>query len=176
MLRQIQATAPALLVPAAWTVAAGAHEGFVSEHALLVAHVVMLVLQILFVTTAWSEMETGVLRRWRLVILLGIPATAAGLVGLAGPPVGGAETAPFLQAIALYGWMLLPGAGLYVTAGAVSNDPRPYLLGSALCAAGAGFYALGVAGAGPGNLGILLGLNAVGVGQTLGIVYAVLRG
>lgn len=174
MLRPVRENAPALLVPAAWTVVTGVHEGYIDEHSLVIAHAVMVVLQIAFVAASWGDMQTGVLRHWRTVIVLGIPVTAAGLIGLTGPPVGGAEAAALLQGIALYGWMLLPGAGLYLTAKAVSNDPRPYLFGAALCATGAGLYALAIA-SGTSAL-LFVGLNAVGFGQTLGIVYAVIYG
>ncbi|WP_434523080.1 hypothetical protein [Halorubrum sp. AS12] len=69
---------PALLVPAAWGVAAGAVLGVVSAHALFVAHVVMGLLLVAFVAASWRDMATGVLRAWKLAILAGTLVTLAG--------------------------------------------------------------------------------------------------
>ncbi|OYR53674.1 hypothetical protein DJ70_16045, partial [Halorubrum halodurans] len=62
---------PAFLVPAAWIVVAGTVLGAIAEHALFVAHVVMSVLLVAFLVGSWTEMGSGSLRVWRLVILAG---------------------------------------------------------------------------------------------------------
>jgi len=54
VLRSVRETAPALMVPAAWTVVALAHVGTVSEETLLVAHLVMDVLLVAFAALSWS--------------------------------------------------------------------------------------------------------------------------
>lgn len=158
MFRRLRETAPAGLVPLAWAVVAGAHVGAVSTHALFVAHVVMSVLLAAFAVTGWAEMDAGVLRTWRTVIALGFGATALGVGGflLAADP---------LLAVALYAWMALPAAGLAVTARAVDGPGVAYAAGAAACVAGLLSYA-------PSPLA---GLALVGLGQTAGILDAVVR-
>lgn len=161
--RPLRENGPALLVPAAWTVAAGATLGAVSTHALFIAHVVMSVLLVGFVAASRREMATGVLRAWRAVIVAGVPVTLAGVAGFA----LGADA---LLAVALYGWALLPAAGFLHTARRVP--------------AGAWVYAVGIACCLIGVVGLLLASTAeataaalavVGVGQTGGILDATLR-
>ncbi|RAW44242.1 hypothetical protein DQW50_15510 [Halorubrum sp. 48-1-W] len=165
--RPLRENGPALLVPAAWTVAASAVLGVVSTHALFVAHVVMSVLLVAFLVGSWGEMGSGALRVWKLVILAGTPVTLAGVLGfLALDGVLALPARPLLS-IALYGWILLPAVGLADTGRRVGRSARAYDVGTACCVVGA----VGVAVAGsPTATAVALGV--VGVGQTLGIVAA----
>ncbi len=161
--RPLRENGPALLVPAAWTVAAGTALGVVSTHALFVAHVVMSVLLVAFVVASWGEMETGVLAAWRRVILVGTPVTLAGVVGFL------LEREPLL-AVALYGWILLPAAGFVPTARRVDSGAAVYLGGATCCVAGA--FAVLLADT---STGVAAALALVAVGQTAGILDATLR-
>ena len=168
--RSLRENGPALLVPAAWTVAAATVLGVVSTRALFVAHVVMSALLVAFVAASWRDMASGVLRAWKLVIVAGTPVTLAGVAGflLLGSDAGTASTA-FL-ALSLYGWALLPAAGFAYTARRVEAGALIYAVGVVCCVAGA----IAVAAA-PSPTWTALGLAVVGVGQTAGILDATLR-
>jgi hypothetical protein len=171
VLRRLRENGPVVLVPAAWAVAAAAHEGVVNRHTLLMAHVVMDVVLVAFALLSWSDMQSGVLRVWRFVLLAGLPFTVLGTVGLYAPPVEEAFVAP-----TVYAWMLLPAAGLAYTGREVAADEGPwtYLAGATLSVLGAFVYVVAPslsAGLSPA----LLGLGVVGVGQTAGIANAVFR-
>ena len=171
MSRTLRANGPALLVPAAWTVAAAAVVGLVSDRALFVAHVVMSVLLVAFLAASWTEMGSGVLRAWKLVILAGTPATLAGVAGfLALGGRIGLPAEPSL-AVALYAWILLPAAGLAYTGRHVDAYPRAYDFGAVCCLVGA----VGLAGAGTA-VEAAAALAVVGVGQTVGILAATAAG
>jgi hypothetical protein len=167
VLRRLRENGPALLVPAIWTVVTGAHVGAVSERTLLVAHVVMSVLLVAFVTLSWRDMPRGVLRAWRLVILAGTPLALAGTAGLAATP-----TVPALLGVAVVGWMLAPGPALAYTGRRVERHPQVYLAGGAGCLLGAAVYVAGTVGGG-GTAALVAGLVLAGAGQTAGILAAV---
>jgi len=168
--RSLRENGPALLVPAAWTVAAATVLGVVSTRALFVAHVVMSALLVAFVVASWRDMATGVLRAWKLVIVAGTPATLAGGAGflLRGGDAG--LPADALLAVSLFGWALLPAAGFAYTAPRVEAGARIYAVGVACCVAGA--VAVAVA---PSATWTAVGLAVVGLGQTAGILDATLR-
>ncbi len=168
MFRRVREVGPGFLVPAAWAVVVAAHLGAISSHPVFVMHVVMSVLLVAFAGLSWSDMETGVLGTWRRVIVAGTPFALAGLVGFL-VPMG---STPLFVA-ALVGWMLLPAAGFLDTARRVSEGVWTYRAGAALCFVGVALYALGAA-VGSRSLSIV-GLLSVGVGQTAGILDAVLR-
>ncbi|PAU85549.1 hypothetical protein CK500_02455 [Halorubrum salipaludis] len=170
MLRPLRENGPALLVPAAWLVAAATALGAVSTHALFVAHVVMSVLLVAFVAASRREMASGVLRTWKLVIAAGTPVTLAGVAGFLA--LGGSLDVPptALLAVSLYGWALLPAAGFVATRGRVESGTRIYDLGAGCCVAGA----VGVALA-PSAAWTAVALAVVGAGQTAGILDATLR-
>lgn len=158
-----------VLVPAAWIVAAGAHADAVDRHTLLMAHVVMDMVLVAFAALSWAEMQSGVLRVWRAVLLVGLPFTLLGTYALYDPPVEAALAAP-----TVYAWMLVPAAGLAYTGRAVPDGDGPliYLAGAALSGLGAVVYAAAPwlpAAAAP----TLAGLALVGAGQTAGIANAV---
>ncbi|WP_049908668.1 MULTISPECIES: hypothetical protein [Halorubrum] len=165
---------PALLVPAAWGVAAGAVLGVVSGRALFVAHVVMSVLLVGFVAASWRDMATGVLRAWKLVILAGTPVTLAGVAGFLAldgtvPALAAALPADAALAVAFYGWMLLPAPAFVYTGLRDSSTSRSTIhhAAAACSVAGAGVAAL--AGSATGTVA---GVALVGVGQTAGILAA----
>lgn len=168
MFRRLRETGPAFLIPAAWGVVTATHLDLVTRRPVLVMHGVMCVLLVAFAAASWQEMEAGVLRTWRRVILAGTPFALAGLAGFV---VSTGSTALFAAAIS--GWMLLPAAGFVSTARQVSAGTGIYRAGAALCVLGAVLYALGVA-TGPSALSIV-GLGSVAIGQTAGILDAVLR-
>ena len=167
MLRRLRENGPAVLVPAIWTVVGAAHLDVVSEHTLLVAHVVMSVLLVTFVALSWGDMRTGVLRAWRLVILAGTPPALAGTVGLA---TGG--DAPLLLGVAVVGWMVVPAPALVYTGRRGALHPRVYVGGGVASAVAAVVYTAGVLVS--SATGVLVAAVALaGVGQTAGIVAAV---
>jgi hypothetical protein len=166
--RRARESGPALLVPLAWTLVVAARLEVVADRPLLVAHAVMVALLVAFVVLSWREMATGVLRAWRGVILAGVPVTVAGTVGLLRVP-----PEPTLLAVSLYGWMLLPAAGLAYTATREVTVAWPYAGGAAACVLGALVHA--VAPGTVGAPGVVAGLALVGAGQTAGIVDAVVR-
>ncbi|MFC6785998.1 hypothetical protein [Halobaculum halobium] len=174
MFRRIRETAPAGLVPLAWTFAIAAHLDLVTDRSVLIAHLVMDVLLVAFVVLSWTDMREGVLRAWRTVILAGIPVTLAGTAGLLAPGLG---TTPVLASVV--GWTLLPVPALVSTARASAGSARTVNgAAAALSLAGAAAYLAGVFVGGPADpaLGpVVAGLALVGVGQTAGIVDAVVR-
>lgn len=175
MSRRLRETAPAGLVPLAWAFTEAAHLGLVSSDAVLVAHLVMVVLLVAFVWFSWDDMREGVLRAWRLVVLVGIPITVAGAVGLLlSPPVEA------LLAVSLVGWMVVPAPALWYTGAAAGfrGDSRAALVNrvaALLSVAGALAYVATLVARGTPPLLQLFGIGLVGVGQTLGIVDAVVR-
>ncbi|QAU13310.1 hypothetical protein EKH57_11580 [Halorubrum sp. BOL3-1] len=165
---------PALLVPAAWGVAAGAVLGVVSAHALFVAHVVMSALLVAFVAASWRDMATGVLRAWKLVILSGTPVTLAGVVGFLArdgtvPALAAALPADASLAVAFYGWALLPVPAFVYTGLRDPAVPRSTVhhAAAACSVAGAAVAALATSAT-----GVVAGIALVGVGQTAGILAA----
>jgi hypothetical protein len=165
MLRRLRENGPVVLVPAIWTVVTGAHVGAVSEHTLFVAHVVMSVLLVTFVALSWGDMESGVLRAWKLVILGGTVPALAGTAGLWASP----NVTPLLR-LAVVGWLLAPAPALVYTGRHVERHPRVYLVGGVACVLGAIVYVAGtLTGTGAGPAGLAL----AGAGQTAGIVAAV---
>jgi len=165
---------PALLVPAAWGVAAGVVLGVVSPHALFVAHVVMSVLLVAFVAASWRDMVTGVLRAWKLVILAGTPVTLAGVAGFLArdgtvPALAAALPADAALAVAFYGWMLLPAPAFVYTGLRDSAVPRSTAHHVAAACSLAG---VGVAALAPAATGTVAGIALVAVGQTAGILAA----
>ena len=169
--RILRANGPALLVPAAWLVAAATVLGVVSEHALFVAHVVMSVLLVAFLVGSRGEMAAGALRVWKVIILLGTPVTLAGVTGfLARSGVVAVPATPLL-AIAVYGWILLPAVGLALTGRRAQQAASAYLIGAGGCVVGA--VAVALAGSPPA---VAAGLGVVGLSQTIGILAATVTG
>jgi len=157
-----------VLIPLAWLVVTAASLGVVTDRTLFIAHVVMSVLLAGFAVTARTDMREGVLRVWWYVIAVGFVAAALGAVGFR---VDGAA----LQAVAVYGWMLLPAAGLLYTGQRVPEARWVYLGGGALCVVGAAAHALAPLVPAPATYSTVAGLAAVGLGQTAGIVDAAYR-
>ncbi|MXR41030.1 hypothetical protein GRX01_06715 [Halobaculum sp. WSA2] len=174
MFRRIRETAPAGLVPLAWGFTIAAHLGLVADRPVLIAHLVMDVLLVAFVGLSWSDMAAGVLRAWRLVILVGIPVTLAGTVGLlvAGDPA----SAPLI-ATSVVGWTLLPVPALWYTGRESRGTARAVnYAAAALSLAGAVLYVGALAVGTAPEAGVrIAGLALVGVGQTVGIVDAAVR-
>ena len=171
MFRTLRENGPALLVPAAWTVAAGAVLGAVSTRALLIAHVVMSVLLAVFVVASWRDMATGVLRAWKLVILAGTPVTVAGVAGFLalGATAAVPVSAEALLAVAFYGWMLLPAPAFVYTGLRDDAVPRSTVHHAAAVCSVAGAVVVALAGT---ATTVVAGVALVGVGQTAGILAA----
>lgn len=163
---------PAVMVPAAWAVTAGAvATPLVTDRTVLIALVVMDLLLVGFALAARGAMTGPVLGAWRRVLLGGLAANLVGTAALAVDPDGP------LVALPLYAWMVLPAAGFVRTRARVAarGPRRVYLAAAVLSAGGALLHALApVAPAGTDavRLAALLG---VGAGQTLGIVTAAAR-
>ncbi|WP_049935236.1 hypothetical protein [Haloplanus natans] len=163
MLRRLRENGPVVLVPLAWSFVAAAHFGFVARRTLLVAHVVMATLLLAFAVLSWTDMRAGALLVWRRIIVAGFAFTVAGAVGLV------LSSTPLLW-VAAVGWMLLPAAGLWDTGRRGARPARAYYAGGAVSALGAVAYVVGP----NGSMATLAGLALVGVGQTAGIVAAVI--
>ncbi|WP_311172983.1 hypothetical protein [Halobellus ordinarius] len=165
MLRQAREVGPAFLVPLAWTVVVLAHLGAVADSTLFVAHVVMSILLAVFTVTGYAEMRHGALRVWWSIVAVGFVVTALGTVGFR----LGAAGAP-LQAVALFGWMLLPAVGFVDTARRGADRPLLYVGSAVASVLGAGLYAGSFAVTVPALT--ISGLAVVGVGQTAAILDA----
>lgn len=159
---------PVILVPAAWTVVAMSHfERLFGTYELLIAHVVMVTLMILFMIAGWKQMESNVLRIWRNLILIGIPATVSGVLGLSV-----LQNIEFLNFLSIFYWMVSPGIALILTGRFESVFDRTYRLAGALSVLGAVFYILPYF-TGVNRLSmVMVSIVAVGTGQTLGIILA----
>ncbi|MCL9814265.1 hypothetical protein [Natranaeroarchaeum aerophilus] len=169
MLRRARENGPALLVPLAWTFVTAVHLDLASEHALLIAHLVMATIIAGFTLLSWGEMAEGVLLLWRRVLLVGFAITLAGIVGFVVDSL-----AVLLFTASLIGWMIVPGIALVRTGRQVQVGPRVYVIGGGLSLAGAAVYAAGALVGGGVWLSVF-GLTLVNIGQTAGIVNAVYR-
>ncbi|WP_253738581.1 hypothetical protein [Halohasta salina] len=166
MLKQLRESGPGLLVPLAWLFVAAADVGAVGSRSIFIAHLVMAGFIAFFLATGWADMSTGALAGWRAVMVVGLAVTLAGVAGFL---VETGSTA--LWTTSLVGWMLLPAAGLADTGRRLDEAAEVYLGSAAIAGLGAVVYLLSLAGMGSG----LAGLAFVGVGQTVGIVDAVVR-
>ncbi|SEO80451.1 hypothetical protein SAMN04487948_105238 [Halogranum amylolyticum] len=177
MLRRLRETGPVVLVPLAWTFATAAHLRLLEPRTVLVAHLVMDVLLFAFAALSWGDMrEHPVLRAWLAVIVAGLGITLVGTYALV---TNGSET---LLRATVFGWMLVPAVALVYTGRLLPPDESPgvYTGGGVLSALGAVVF-LDATLAGPvsallaGTDPTLLALALVGVGQTAGIVNAVVQ-
>lgn len=168
MLTEIRDLGPVGLVPAAWIAAAASVRGLLGPEGMLIAHAVMATFIAGFAVTGWNAMSEGAFRAWRLVLVVGLPVTFAGLTGFFLPSVD-----RLLFSVSLVGWMLLPAAGLVYTARELPAARRLYLSAGALSAAGALVAAGGLLVETESVL--LVGIGIVGIGQTIGIADASYR-
>jgi hypothetical protein len=170
MLRRLRETGPVLLVPLAWTFATVAHLELLATRSVLVGHVVMDVLLVGFAVLSYRDMrEEPVLRAWLAVIVAGFGVTLVGTYALA---TGGD---PALTGFTVFGWMLIPALALLYTGQVLPSEERAgaYTLGGVLSGFGAAVFLAGVVV--PVEVAVLAALALVGVGQTLGIVVAVVE-
>ncbi|MXR52485.1 hypothetical protein GRX03_12820 [Halovenus sp. WSH3] len=168
MLERIRDLGPVVLVPAAWAATAASVLGALGSDGMLIAHAVMVMFITFFAVTGWSAMSDGAFRAWRLVMVVGIPVTLAGLAGFFVP-----EFDRLLFSVSLVGWMVLPAGGLAYTGREVAPARRLYFLTAGLSALGA---VVATGGLLAGEQGVLLvGIAFVGVGQTVGIADASYR-
>ena len=169
MFRRLRKNGPIVLVPLAWTFVTAAHLDVVSTRTLLIAHFVMNAVFVLFTAASWSEMRSGVLYAWKLVLVVGTGFTLLGTVALARPSAGTS-----LVAVMLAAWMLVPAAAYIYTARNVAADTAPvvYRLAAALSVIGWLVYFGGPLFA-VGSTTTIAGLTLVNVGQTAGMVNAV---
>ncbi|MFW6265468.1 MAG: hypothetical protein ACOC2A_01695 [Halanaeroarchaeum sp.] len=166
MLRRLRENGPVVLVPLAWTFAIAAHRDLLSIRTVLIAHLVMDVILIAFTALSWRDMAEGVLLTWRRVLVAGTVVTLAGTAALLADPV----VEPVLVGVVV-AWLAIPAAGLADTGRRVEIYPRAYLAGAALAGIGTVLYVVGVSN---GSLTVTTaGLVVGGLGQTLGIVAAV---
>ncbi len=168
MFRRLRKNGSVFLVPLAWTFVTAAHLDLVARETVLIAHVVMTTVFVLFTAASWSEMRSGVLYAWKLVLVIGTGFT---LVGLAALVVSAAYTEPV--AVMLSAWMLVPAAAYVYTARNVAPDEGPavYRLSAVLSVLGWVVYFVGPLVSASGLL-LVVGLTLVNVGQTAGIAYA----
>ncbi|MFW5977632.1 MAG: hypothetical protein ACOCP2_00155 [Halohasta sp.] len=164
MLQELRESGPGLLVPLAWLFVAAAHLDLVASRSIFIAHLVMAAFITFFLTTGWSDMSTGALAGWRAVMVVGLAVTLAGVAGFV------LDSTPLLTT-SLVGWMLLPAVGLADTGRRLEEAAGVYYGSAALAGLGTVIYVLHLADIGSG----LVGLALVGVGQTVGIVDAVVR-
>jgi hypothetical protein len=162
MLGEIRDLGPVVLVPAAWIAAAASVRGLLGADGMLIAHCVMATFIAFFAVTGWTAMSEGAFRAWRLVLLVGLPVTLAGLAGFLVSSVD-----RLLFGVSLIGWMVLPAAGLAYTARELPAARTIYLGTAALSAAGAAVATGGFLSETESLL--LVGIAIVGIGQTIGI-------
>jgi uncharacterized phage infection (PIP) family protein YhgE len=169
MFQQLRESGPGLLVPLAWLFVAAAQLDIVASRSIFIAHLVMAAFITFFLTTGWADMSTGALAGWRAVMVVGLGVTLAGIAGFV------VESTPLLTT-SLVGWMLLPAAGLAYTGRLVDEAAGVYITSAAISGLGAMIYIFSLVGYGEsiGFVG-LGGLALVGLGQTVGIVDAVVR-
>ena len=169
MLQQLRESGPGLLVPLAWLFVAAANVGAVGSRSILIAHLVMTAFITFFLTTGWADMSTGALAGWRAVMVVGLGVTLAGVAGFV------VESTALLTT-SLVGWMLLPAAGLAYTGRLIEEAAGVYYGSAAVGGLGTVVYLLSLVGGGE-SIGVigLVGLALVGIGQTAGIVDAVVR-
>lgn len=170
MLRRLRETGPVVLVPLAWAFATAAHLELLATRTVLIGHGVMDVLLFGFALLSYRDMRTEpVLRAWLAVIVAGFGVTLVGTYALA---TGGDPT---LAAFTVFGWMLIPALALLYTGQALPGAERAwaYTLGGVLSGLGALLFLAGVVV--PAEVAVLAALALVGVGQTLGIVVAVVE-
>lgn len=155
-------------MPLAWTFVTAAHLGLVATRTVLIAHVVMTVLLAAFALLSYGDMQEGVLRAWLWVIVVGFVVT---LVGTASFLVPGPTAA--MQTITVVGWLVVPGVALAYTGRAVETvgARRLYLAAGGLSLAGAVVYLAGSVM----PVALLVGLTLGNVGQTAGILHAVVK-
>lgn len=177
MLRQLRETGPVVLVPLAWLFATTANLQLLEPRTVLIAHLVMDVLLFGFAALSWRDMqEHPVLRAWLGVIVVGLGITLVGTYALA---TDGNET---LLRATVFGWMLVPAVALYYTGRILPAEEKAtlYTVGGWLSGLGALFFVDATVGGpfsrlfGSGGL-TLLAFALVGIGQTVGIVVAVLE-
>lgn len=166
MFHQLRESGPGLLVPLAWLFVAAAQQGLVSARSIVIAHLVMAGFIMFFLVTGWTELSTGALAGWRAVMVVGLAITLAGIAGFL-VETGSAG----LLTTSLVGWMLLPAVGLANTGRLLDEAAAVYFASGVLSGVGAAIYILSLGGVGSGVVGIVL----VGIGQTVGIVDAVVR-
>lgn len=169
MLWELRDLAPAALVPAAWLATAAAHVDVLAADGIFIAHLVMAAFIAFFTVTGWSAMATGALRAWRLVLVVGLGLTLAGIAGFLGVP---GDTG--LLATSLVGWMLLPAAGLVYTGWLMPERGAVYYAGGMLAVLGAVLYVVALLDDGNGTVE-LVALALVAVGQTAGMLAASLH-
>ncbi|WP_255198659.1 hypothetical protein [Halorarius litoreus] len=163
MLRRLRETGPVLLVPLAWTFATAAHLELLATRTVLIGHVVMAALLFAFAALSWQDMQAHpVLRAWLAVIVVGFGVTLVGAYALA------TGSDPTLTGGTVLGWMLIPALALLYTGQVLPREERAwaYTVGGALSGLGAVVFLFGRP---------LVALALVGVGQTLGILVAVVK-
>jgi len=166
MFRRLRETGPVALVPLAWTFAIAAHNELLGLQPVRIGHVVMSVLLLLFAVLSWQDMTEGALLTWRRIIVAGFLITTTGTAALFADP----SFEPVLAGVVV-GWLVLPGLGLLDTGRRVGVYQRVYTVGGGLSMVGAIVYASGVFLGDPAV--VTAGLGVGGVGQTAGIVAAV---
>jgi hypothetical protein len=183
--RRLRESGPVVLVPLAWSFAIAAHLGRLEDRTVLIAHLVMDCILAAFAAASWSEMDDGVLRAWKLVLLVGLGFTLLGtsaLLGRDGSPSSEDETAAEgtgsvrtrALALTVQAWLLVPAAGLAYTGLNIGEDEGPgvYLAGAVCSLLGSLTYASAPTDS-PAATRKLLGLALANVGQTAGIANAV---
>lgn len=168
MLADVRDRGPVALVPAAWLAAGASITGFLGTDGMFIAHAVMATFITFFAVTGWTAMSEGAFRAWRLVMVVGLPVTLAGLAGFL---TSGFDQ--LLFGVSLLGWMVLPAAGLAYTGRELPAVRQLYFGTAALSAVGAAVAAGGLLT--KSETALLVGIAIVGIGQTIGIADASYR-
>lgn len=164
--RRLRKNGSVLLVPLAWTFITAVHLDLVTRETVLIAHGVMTTVFVLFTAASWSEMRSGVLYAWKLVLVVGTGFTLAGVAGLVASPMN-----TDLVAVMVSAWMLVPAAAFVYTARHVDEAPVVYRVSAVLSVLGWVVY-FGGPLVSLDSASALVGLTLVNVGQTAGIVNA----
>ena len=168
MIQKLLKYGPVVLVPAAWTATAAAHFYTVfGAYELMIAHAVMVVLMTVFLAAGWAHLDQKVLRIWRNLILLGIPAILSGLIGLSV-----LSSLEVLKAASILYWMISPGVALVLTGRQADIFGRAYILTGISSVLGAIFYIMQFFTPVADLLLVMVSMIAVASGQTFGILLA----
>jgi hypothetical protein len=157
VISDIRDIAPVLLVPSAWVVSFLAISGAFRQDTVMVAHLVMVLFIGFFIATGYDNMRSGALRGWLVVLCLGFSVTVAGLVGFYTT-----DYTTLLHTVSIFGWMILPTAGLLYTG--LKTDKRLYYIASGMSLIGVILVITPVG---------FFGIFAVAVGHSIGIWKAV---
>lgn len=110
MISDIRDVLPVLLIPSAWILSYFILNGSLESDPMRIAHIVMFFFITIFLITGYKEMDSGVLKAWLIVLVIGWVITILGITGFYY-----SDYSDVLHKISLFGWMIAPALGLVYT-------------------------------------------------------------